>query len=85
VFRSDKIPWKRPAKKEGTVRKVVPILHSSAVDFGRHPASYVMRRTNPLGVNPVLLDAEVFRLRARVTVVVAPLECEPNSRTRPDA
>lgn len=25
-------------KKEGTVLKVVPILHSSAVDSGRHPA-----------------------------------------------
>jgi hypothetical protein len=31
-------PSARTGKKEGMVIKLVPILHSSAIDFGRHAA-----------------------------------------------
>ena len=34
----DDAPVTRPRKKEGMVVKLVPILHSSAVDFGGHAA-----------------------------------------------
>jgi len=34
----DNAPVTRPRKKEGMVVKLVPILHSSAVDFGGHAA-----------------------------------------------
>src|SRR6185503_16966868 len=75
-------PVTRPRKKEGMVVKLVPILHSSAVDFGGHTA----RIDEWAGIDGQLV-APLTNFERSLTgrSTFTPLECQSKPSTQPSA